>query len=232
MRLSAPFPPVRQLRIFNFPLHFGSARGKMGAFVSTLFRPNPFNENPFLRGFYFTAAPVGRPSMPQGGKTMAPNQPQIIGDTYFTERLFRDVVLRDKDLVRTMQEQKQRPPILGWVLTSLGALLILSLLILAGISLYNNNKMLEEATTRGEAVLSIVRADGGNSPLGKSPEQAQKEINATEDLRETMAKLDDYNRNGVPFYMGLGIYSGDKFTKKVYCRFISPSPNSVSKIRR
>jgi len=26
MRLSAPFPPMRQLRIFNFPLHFGSAR--------------------------------------------------------------------------------------------------------------------------------------------------------------------------------------------------------------
>ncbi|MFX5726675.1 type VI secretion protein IcmF/TssM N-terminal domain-containing protein, partial [Acinetobacter baumannii] len=28
MRLSAPFPPVRQLKIFNFPLHFGSARKK------------------------------------------------------------------------------------------------------------------------------------------------------------------------------------------------------------
>jgi type VI secretion system protein ImpL len=58
VRLSAPFPPVRQLRIFNFPLHFGSARRKLGAFVSTLFRPNPFSENPFLRGFYFTAAPT------------------------------------------------------------------------------------------------------------------------------------------------------------------------------
>ena len=52
MRLSAPFPPVRQLRIFNFPLHFGSARRKLGGFVLTLFRPNPFSESPFLRGFY------------------------------------------------------------------------------------------------------------------------------------------------------------------------------------
>ena len=210
MRLSAPFPPVRQLRIFNFPLHFGSARRKIGAFVSTLFRPNPFSENPFLRGFYFTAAPIARPQMPQGGKTMAPNQPNTIGNTYFTERLFRDVVLRDKDLVRTMQEQKQRPPILGWVLTALGALLVLSLLTLAGVSLFNNKKMLDEATVRAEDVLNIVKADGGNSPLGKNAELATREINATENLRETMAVMDDYNRNGAPFYMGLGLYSGNQ----------------------
>lgn len=210
MRLSAPFPPVRQLRIFNFPLHFGSARRKIGAFVSTLFRPNPFSENPFLRGFYFTAAPVARPQMPQGGKTMAPNQPQTIGSTYFTERLFRDVILRDKDLVRTMQEQRQRPPILGWVLTSLGALIVLSILALAGVSLANNYKMLNEATARAEEVLNIVKGDAGNNRLNKTAEQANVEIKATEELRETMAVMDDYNRNGAPFYMGLGLYSGDQ----------------------
>ncbi len=60
LRLSAPFAPVRQLRIFNFPLHFGSARRKFGTFINAMFRPNPFSENPFLRGFYFTAAPVGK----------------------------------------------------------------------------------------------------------------------------------------------------------------------------
>ena len=58
VRLSAPFPPVRQLRIFNFPLHFGSGRRKFGAFINALFRPNPFSENPFLRGFYFTSSPA------------------------------------------------------------------------------------------------------------------------------------------------------------------------------
>ncbi|MBK9765620.1 MAG: hypothetical protein IPP63_00610 [Chloracidobacterium sp.] len=57
LRLSAPFSPVRQLRIFNFPLHFGSARRKIGAFVATLFRPNPFSENPLQTRC--TAARVG-----------------------------------------------------------------------------------------------------------------------------------------------------------------------------
>jgi type VI secretion system protein ImpL len=69
MRLSAPFPPVRQLRIFNFPLHFGSARRKLGAFVAALFRPNPFSENPFLRGYYFTSVPANRGQQAPGDKT-------------------------------------------------------------------------------------------------------------------------------------------------------------------
>ena len=209
MRLSAPFPPVRQLRIFNFPLHFGSARRKIGSFVSTLFRPNPFSENPFLRGFYFTAAPVNRQQVSPGGQTMS-NMPQTVGNTYFTDRLFRDVILRDKDLVRTLQEQRQRPPILGWALTALGAFLVLAFLTLAGVSLYNNKQMLDDATAKGVAVLDIVRADNGKNPLTKSPEEAAKEIKATEDLRQVMSKLDDYERNGAPFYMRLGLYSGDK----------------------
>src|SRR5215204_6347839 len=102
VRLSAPFAPVRQLRIFNFPLHFGSARRKFGSFVNALFRPNPFSENPFLRGFYLTAAPAAR----QNG-----NAPPSVGNGYFTEALFRDVVLRDKDLVKTFQAERQRAPI-------------------------------------------------------------------------------------------------------------------------
>jgi type VI secretion system protein ImpL len=168
MRLSAPFPPVRQLRIFNFPLHFGSARRKLGSFVATLFRPNPFSENPFLRGFYFTAVPSTRPPMPRDGRTMPPNQPQTVGQSFFTEKLFRDVVLRDKDLVRTLQEQRQRPPILGWVLTILGAFLVTALLALAGISLYNNKQMLDDASAKGEAVLTIVKSDAGKNPLTKN----------------------------------------------------------------
>ncbi len=208
IRLSAPFPPVRQLRIFNFPLHFGSARRKIGTFAATLFRPNPFSESPFLRGFYFTAAPANHQNV-KAGQTLA-NVPQAVGNTYFTERLFRDVVLRDKDLVRTFQEQKQKPPILGWVLTGIGAFLVLALLLMAGISLYKNKQLLDEAEAKGEAVLTIAKSDTGKNPLEKPKEDAVREINATEDLRQLMAKIDDYDRNGAPLDMRFGMYSGDR----------------------
>jgi type VI secretion system protein ImpL len=207
-RLSAPFPPIRQLRIFNFPLHFGSARRKLGAFVATLFRPNPFSENPFLRGFYFTAAPVKT----RGGQ--AANSPQTVGTTYFTERFFRDVVLRDKDLVRTFQEGRSRPPLLGWILTALGALFVTVLLIATGVSLYNNKQMLDNAQERGEKVLKIVKNDSGKNPLEKKEEEARGEINATEDLREVLVKLDEYERTNPPLSMRFGMYSGDRIYKK------------------
>ncbi len=213
MRLSAPFSPVRQLRIFNFPLHFGGARRKLGGFVSTLFRPNPFSENPFLRGFYFTAVPTARPAMPQNGQTMPPNQPQTVGQSFFTEKLFRDVVLRDKDLVRTLQEQKQRPPIMGWILTALGALTIISLLTITGVSLYNNKQMLDNASEKGEAVITIAKSDAGKNILTKNPSEVTRELTAMDDLRVVMEQFDEYDRNGAPVYMRMGLYSGDQMYK-------------------
>lgn len=205
MRLSAPFPPVRQLRIFNFPLHFGAARRKLGAFVTALFRPNPFTDNPFFRGFYFTATPSAR---------AADEAPRTVGRTYFVEKLFRDVILRDKDLVRTFQQQRQRPPIFGWVLTILGAALTLVLLILAGVSTANNKQLVDIVSDRALAVMNNAKADVNRDPLTKNPDESSAEITALENLRGWMVKLDDYDRNGPPFYLRMGLYSGNEIYKK------------------
>lgn len=209
MRLSAPFTPVRQLRIFNFPLHFGSARRKIGAFVSTLFRPNPFSKSPFLRGFYFTAAPAARA---RGGAQ------QTVGRTFFTERFFRDVLLRDKDLVRVFQDQKKRPPLFGWILTILGTLLTLAVLIMSAVSLFSNRAMLDEAKTRGGAVLDIVKQDKDINPLDKAPKAAQAELDATKNLHNLLTELDKYDREGPPIYMRFGFYSGDRVYKDYLLR--------------
>lgn len=210
MRLSAPFPAIRQIKIFNFPLHFGSARKKLGHFVSTLFRPNPFSESPFLRGFYFTAVPVNRPQA-KGNQTMT-NIGQTVGQSYFTEKLFRDVILRDKDLVATFQAQKVSPPIMGWLLTFLGAILIIALLAFAGYSLYLNKLMVELATKRGVEVLVMYRADAaeGGNVLNKGPEKTQIEFNTIENLRKSMVDLDKFDREGPPLVMRFGLYSGER----------------------
>ena len=205
VRLSAPFPPVRQLKIFNFPLHFGSARRKFAAFVNALFRPNPFSENPFLRGFYFTASPAAKSSS---------NAPQSVANGYFAERLFRDVVLRDKDLVKTFLAQRRRPPIFGWIITILGLGIVGLLLLMTGISLLTNRQMLADAESRGEKVLAMRRADAGKNILVKSEDETRREIVVTDDLRSMLAQLDDYDRNGAPFYMRFGMYQGSKVYKQ------------------
>lgn len=204
-RLSAPFPPVRQLRIFNFPLHFGTAKRKFGGFVNALFRPNPFSENPFLRGFYFTAAPAGKAQA--GGQ-------QTVAGSYFTQRFFRDVVLRDKDLAATFIAQRQRAPIFGWLLTLFSLFVVFVLLVMSAVSLFSNNQMLKQAEQLGDRVLTIVKADGGKNPLDKTANEAKIEINATEDLRDLLDRLDDYERNGAPIYMRFGMYSGNQVYRK------------------
>lgn len=204
-RLSAPFPPVRQLKIFNFPLHFGTGRRKFGAFVSALFRPNPFSENPFLRGFYFTATPATK-SGENGNRT--------VNSGFFTERLFKDVVLRDKDLVTTFIAQRQNAPIFGWFLTLLSVLVVVVLLGLSAASLVTNNQMLGQAQEVGDRMLTIVKADGGRNPLEKNDVEAKREINTTEEMRQLLARLDEYDREGPPIYMRFGMYSGNAIYKR------------------
>ncbi len=208
IRLSAPFSAVRQLRIFNFPLHFASTRRKLGAFVTTLFRPNPFSESPFLRGFYFTAVPVNRRS-----KGTAKAAPPTVDESFFSHRLFSDVILRDKDLVKTYKEQKQKPPVLGWLLTIAGTFITLLLLGLSAYSLYLNKQFLDEAVAKGQVVERMIRADRDIDPLTKDPAAAQSELNSIEDLRRILELMDEYERDGAPWYMRMGLYSGDRLLR-------------------
>ncbi|MEP6924895.1 MAG: type VI secretion system membrane subunit TssM [Pyrinomonadaceae bacterium] len=209
VRLSAPFPPLRQLRIFNFPSHFNSSRRKLGHFVATLFRPNPFSESPLFRGFYFTAS---LPQVLQQRGATAENAPlvQSVGTTYFSERFFRDILLRDKDLVATFQAQKKRPPILGWLMLVFGAGLLAILLGLSVVSLLANRSLLAESIEHGKRVLEITQADKGLNPLSKSANAAREEVEAVNDLRETLAKIDKYERDGAPIWMRFGLYSGGR----------------------
>lgn len=226
LRLSAPFPPLRQLRIFNFPLHFSSARRRFGSFVNTLFRPSPFSENPFLRGFYFTAAPA---SSGDGGRASVKNG-------FFTERLMRDVFLRDKDLVRTFIAQRQKPPILGWFLTILGALIVVTLLALSAISLITNKQMLGETESVVGKAITLRQSDAGQDILAKQPNAVRAELDTMGDLRDLASRLDRYEREGAPLLMRFGMYSGNRvlhervlpiYFRLVETRFAAPTVEKI-----
>ncbi len=205
IRLSSKFSPTRQLRIFNFPLHFASARRKLGTFVTTLFRPNPFSERPFLRGFYFTSVPVNRKSS-RGAQT--------VGQTYFTKPLFNNVILRDRDLAHTFQAQKQKPPIFSWLFAftlAFGAMLLLSL---SALSLFNNKRMLNVSVERGNAVLQNVKDAADQDPNTRSANDTRNEMDNLENLRRNLEVLDTYEREGAPLYMRFGLYDGNRILRE------------------
>ena len=159
LRLRAPVSPERQLHIFDFPMRFGETRTKLGLFASALFRPNPFSESPLLRGFYFTANlshGVAAPSAPDDGGERAA---QAVGAGFFTDRFFKEVVLRDKDLAAAFQATKKRPPRWPAILLVLGGFFLFILLAGAVVSYATNRKLIADAVDRGARVDEITRAD-------------------------------------------------------------------------
>ncbi len=124
------------------------------------------------------------------------------------------MILRDKDLVRTFLAQRRRPPIFGWFVTLLLGFITLALLVMAGVSLATNRQMLAEAKDKGEKMLTIVHSDAGKNTLDKKEDEVRRELNATDDLRTLLVKLDDYDRNGPPLYMRFGLYSGRRVYKQ------------------
>jgi type VI secretion system protein ImpL len=224
LRLRTPVPAERQLQIFDFPVRFGEARAKLGLFASALFRPNPFSESPLLRGFYFTAnltrggAQAGAAS-DDGGERAA----QAVGAGFFTDRFFKEVVLKDKDLAASFQASKKKPPRTGAILLILGAFALFALLAGAVVSYVTNRKLIADAVDRATKVSEIRQADQGKDVLAKDPAAARVEIEAVEALRQIAADLDTYDQKSPPWYMRFGLYSGgsadsgvDSYVRHIY----------------
>lgn len=209
LRLRKPAKPEIQLRIFDFPLRFGEARNRLGLFTSALFRPNPFSESPLLRGFYFTANfSEPTPARAIAEEEEAERTAQAVGEGYFTYRLFKDVVLQDKDLATSFQTTQKRPPRWRVVLVAAAAVLMLCLSVAAASSFFGNRRFIAEATERGSLVEEIARESLGKDPTTKEAAAARVEIEAIESLRETVSQLDAYDRDSAPLQLRFGLYSG------------------------
>lgn len=231
-RLAVPAAPAQKLRIFNFPMRFSESRRKLGLFTSVLFRPNPFSESPLLRGFYFTAnvqpgadgdgsgrQRTGASSSAQGPtaalreEALAPESLRPVGEGFFTEKFFKEVVLRDKDLAASFQALKKRPPRLRNILLIAGAVLVALLLVGALVSFFANRKLLDDGVERGARVLEIIQQDQGKDVLKKEAPQARVEIESADELRELLARLDQYEQVRPPLYMRFGLYSGNEINE-------------------
>ena len=207
LRLRVPVAPEVQLRIFDFPLRFAEKRQKLGLFASGLFRPNPFSESPLLRGFYFTANVTtgGSKQVSASSDDGDERAAQAVGRGFFTDRFFKEVVLKDKDLAASFQASQKKPPRTGAILLILGSLVLFVLLAGAVVSFFANRKLIAEATERGMRVDEITRADFGKDVTKKDPTAARVEVEATDNLRQQLVELEARP----PLYMRFGLYSGN-----------------------
>ncbi|MBN0106019.1 hypothetical protein JTL63_35690, partial [Pseudomonas aeruginosa] len=47
--------PARRDLVYGFPQQFAALRECLGEFLNGVFKPNPYEERPLLRGLYFTS---------------------------------------------------------------------------------------------------------------------------------------------------------------------------------
>jgi type VI secretion system protein ImpL len=242
VRLGLPAPAREQLRIFNFPLAFAETRRKLGLFTSSLFRPNPFRENPLLRGFYLTSSAAGsskaKIKAPSAAVKAAVTTASLVktavltaektdektdevkaaGQGYFTERLFKDVLLRDKELAESFLLNRRKPLPLPAICAGAAGVLCFLLFVGVIVSYFSNRKLLGEARELGLRLEEINRQDGAKDLPKKTSVDAAVEINAVEELRKVLAELDEYDRHSPPLYLRFGLYSGDEINR--YLRVI------------
>src|SRR6185503_2027368 len=195
VRLGVPAPPAEQLRVVNFPLSFGESRRKLGLFTSALFRPNPFSENPLLRGFYFTSSATGgrskvktQSAVVKSGVTTATlvkpeeevEEAKVAGQGYFTERLFKDVLHRDRDLAQSFLLNRKKPLPVRNILVAAAAAFLFLFTVGVVISYFSNGRFIDDARERGLRVEEINRVDNNKDQAKKSAVDAAVEMNAIE----------------------------------------------------
>jgi type VI secretion system protein ImpL len=54
-KLSSPLKREERKKVFLFPYQFSSLKEKLAYLIGEIFQPNPYQDNPVFRGFYFTS---------------------------------------------------------------------------------------------------------------------------------------------------------------------------------
>lgn len=216
-------PPEKKRRIFQFPLQFGLARRRLADFVSALFRPNPFQENPVLRGFYFTSGtqegnPIDQVISAMGDAFGLGSEGGVAGDhgvdkkSYFIHDLFTEIIFPDQNLAGLTSKAAKRQRILRYAAAGVSVVALVLLVIAFGVSFVGNLGVV--ASARGAVTEVLEREAGGGGDL-------TAEMAALEELRVQLDRLDRYDREGPPTAMRWGLYRGgdlNEIAMEVYFR--------------
>ncbi len=219
---------------YEFPRELRKTRDALTRFLVELCRPSQLASAPFLRGFYFTgvrpvlvndAAPAPqRPQQaaqsfqPAAGATgifrMAPPPeaapaaaaqtavgPRRVPQWVFLNHLFTDVLLADREAL-AMSGSSVRTSMGRRILLACAAALCVLLSVALLVSFFRNNSL--EAN-----VLGAAEGIGSGEAVGNDLPSADA-LGRLDRLRESVATLADYERDGPPLGLRWGLYTGNQ----------------------
>ena len=225
-------------RIYNFPAGFAALRDRLTSFVGALLQPTPYSERPMFRGFYLTSAAVGAQTLAaeaprsksterwEPGRRLAAMQeaPQEGSRSYFLESLFPKIIFADRPMAGANVDTRLRRRL--WLDIVFVSTLLLCAVLIIGMffSFFENRSLIE--TTRSRA-LKVVDAGWDGRRI--------TDLTALEDLRLSVATLDEHAAKGPGFMLGWGLYSGGAIharARHVYLQrlmqaFVRPTANAL-----
>jgi type VI secretion system protein ImpL len=209
--------------VYEFPREFGKLRKNLNQYLVELCKPSQLSANPYLRGFFFTglraqmleqrgAAPApppesaaveigatrmfslqdvqgaSRPPAQQMGATRAPQWA-------FLPRVFPEMILSDKSALSATQQTAPARLFRRILFASLA--FVFAAYTLCLLLSYLNNAALERNIQSAAQALPEANAATGAS-LG--------DLQALDQLRRSLIRLQGYQQNGPPWSYRLGLY--------------------------
>jgi type VI secretion system protein ImpL len=211
-------------------------RAVLVQFLVDLCRPSQLRTNPFLRGLYFTgvrpvtltdlapAAPAPQPQQPAydadatrvfvGGAraAVAPEALQApnirrVPQWVFLSHLFPDVILRDHSALGSSSASVK---LNLWRRVLLATAAAVGLIFAAiWIVSFAGNHALESAA------VDAARA-AQNQNVAPDQLASADSLSRLDDLRQSLATVSDYYRNGRPMHLGWGLFIGDDLYEPLY----------------
>ena len=218
-----------KLSILGFPLQLESCRPVLTRFVEILFHQNPYQQNPFFRGFYLTSGtqeghPIDRIMdsirKAAGLQAAAVAEPDSLEPkSYFIKNLFTDVIFPDQSLASPSSRAFRQRGLLRVAVFGLAIIGVGLSLFGMGSSYLGNTLMVQSIQDDSVKLVQIRREhqDSYDSPV------FAKNLELLGDLQSRLGHMQDYREQGVPFRLK-GFYQADKLfdpLKTLYHRELS-----------
>jgi len=202
--------------LYAFPQQFHALKEVLDSFLDQVFSPSRFEQQPLLRGFYFTSGtqegnPIDRM---MGGlartlhlerKLLPPHKPS--GKSFFLTRLIKNVIFAEAELAGTNLRWERNRAALQWGMFAIAGLITAGALAAWSISYSNNKAYLEKIKEKIPPILHKVE---------DVPATQSVDIVSLLPILESVKDLarDEPGKNSkVPLSMGFGLYQGEKLTE-------------------
>ncbi|MDE2365650.1 MAG: type VI secretion system membrane subunit TssM, partial [Betaproteobacteria bacterium] len=198
--------------LYTFLQQFHSLKEVLGSFLNQVFSPSRFEQQPLLRGFYFTSGtqegnPIDRimgglaRALQLDRKLLAPQKPS--GKSFFLTRLIKDVVFSEAGLAGTNLRWERNRAALQWGMFAAAGLITAGAVAAWTISYSNNKEYVARVKQKLPATLEKVQS----LPVRQTVDIVSllPVLNSVKELADTPNGSD-----GVPLSMDFGLYQGEK----------------------